>query len=825
MASYKNCSGRIAVLMLLGLFLAACEGDDGQDGAAGPAGPPGAGGPPGPATPPPTDDIIIGDGSALTAAEIETLGKLQATITGVTVSSPPVVDFTVTDQHGDPALGIADGVTWFTFAKLMPADTVGVPPINGGLPYWQSYVNRVEDVANNQPGRGSDSLDLSIQATNDSGFSGGVMEDLGDGNYRYTFGTDVADVTTPIAVPWEPGLTHRVGMEIRLSGDGEVPLAPNNPVYDFVPDGGAGTGVTKNIADTLNCNGCHYEFTMHGGPRKTVEYCVTCHNPGTVDQDSGESLDMAYLAHSIHMGDEREGATPFIIWGYSDFDHDYSDVGHPQSKTYCETCHTASATHPDGDNWNVAATATTCGGCHANGLVAQNFDAVTGVAEYLFDHTLAESDALIGPFEDGQCAGCHLGVVPAAGPPLSVHSNIRGDDRAKAAAGDNFVFEILGATNTDPGQTPVVTIRVTDATGTPYNILTAPEFDLANGASLNLYVQWSTDDYYGGDEDGLVRGGRIRDDGVTIQAIQDLNSGFRDTGYPYRMYLGAIQAVAVPGTVAGSYDVPFYQALPTAFTGDLAFALGGHPVLETTDADGVTDFERAAAVSVVFYSGEPRQAAFESASCNACHERLQRHGGNRNGDYEICLMCHNGDAAVCSSNPYSATNPPVPDDPSLYGSCPDGETQEGYSFGRMVHSIHSASATFEGGAFEHVLFPQNVANCETCHIPGRYDVARATARAVSTNQGSDIRVWTDDIATTPTAAVCGVCHDDTAARGHFESQGGQVDDLKCTIVGAGCGDVDGSSGVGLPNGQEACAVCHGTGSEFETSQYHNPGVE
>jgi OmcA/MtrC family decaheme c-type cytochrome len=142
----------------------------------------------------------------------------------------------------------------------------------------------------------------------------------------------------------------------------------------------------------------------------------------------------------------------------------------------------------------------------------------------------------------------------------------------------------------------------------------------------------------------------------------------------------------------------------------------------------------------------------------------------------------------------------------------------------MVHSIHSESATFEGGAFEHITFPQNVANCDTCHIPGRYNVARTTARAVSTDQGSDIRVWTDDIATTATAAACGVCHTSEPAKGHFESQGGQVDDLKCTIVGAGCGAVDGSSGVGVPNGQEACAVCHGTGAEFETAKYHNPGI-
>jgi OmcA/MtrC family decaheme c-type cytochrome len=134
----------------------------------------------------------------------------------------------------------------------------------------------------------------------------------------------------------------------------------------------------------------------------------------------------------------------------------------------------------------------------------------------------------------------------------------------------------------------------------------------------------------------------------------------------------------------------------------------------------------------------------------------------------------------------------------------------------MVHSIHSASTTFKtdgGGDFSHVTYPQFLQNCFTCHKEGLYNAARATARAVSTDMGADIRVWTDDIATTPTAAVCGVCHTSTAAKGHFESQGGQVDVVKNTIVGAG---------AGLPNGQEACAVCHGTGAEFETSKFHKP---
>jgi len=782
--------------------MAACAGDDGAAGAAGPSGPPGTPAPP-PVVPPPTSTgITIGNGSALTVAEIKALGKLDATITGVTVSSPPVVDFTVIDGNGYPAVGLAQGVVAFTFAKLMPAD----PDVNGGLPHWQSYVNRT--ASSSRPG----GLATAVQATSESN---GTLEEIADGQYRYTFSNDVTNITTPIPVAWEPNLTHRVGLEIRLSGPGETPLAPFNPVYDFVPDGGTGSGITKNIADTNNCANCHYEFAMHGGPRKTVEYCVTCHNPGSVDPDSGESVDMAYLAHSIHRGADR--STPYIIYGFGGSTHDYSEVHYPQSTTYCETCHTYSLSHTDGDNWNEGATAKTCGGCHADGLVAQNFDPVTGQAEYLFNHAVTDVD--LGILPDGECAGCHTGAIPTAGPPLAVHSVIRGDDRVRAAAGDNFVFEILGATNTGPGQTPVVTFRISDPQGNPYDIFTDPEFTNSN-AALNLYVQWATDDYYGGDENGLVQGARI-DNSLAVSAIQDLN--FQDTAYPYRMYLGAIRDAIQNGggssNADGSYTVPFFRALPDPFTGDVAIGLAGHPAWEYTDQNAVTAFDRAAAVSAVYFPGAPRQTAVESAKCNGCHKRLQFHGGNRNGNIEICLLCHNADTAVCSTGPEAD------------GSCPLGQLdgngnpvfEEGYHFGRLVHSIHTASTSFEGGAFADVKYPQSPAGCEACHKPGAYNVARATARAVSTSQGSDIRVWTDDIATTPTVAACSVCHTSAAAQGHFATQAAQVNELKCTIVGANCGAADGSSGSGLPNGQEACAVCHKTGAEFETAKYHKPG--
>ena len=785
---------RLVALVLATSLMWGCAGDDGAAGPAGPQGPPGQPGPPGPEGPPAGGTIPIGDGSTLTPNQIAALGRLQATITNVTVSSPPVVEFTVLDQNDFPAIGIDPGVVMFTFAKLVPAD----PAVNGGLPYWQSYINRA--VTSNLPG----GLANAVQATNDRG---GQLEELGNGSYRYTFSTDVTNVTAPVAVQWEPGLTHRVGMEIRLEDAAEVPLAPFNPVFDFVPDNSAGSGIAKDIVDGANCAGCHYEFAMHGGPRKSVEYCVTCHNPGSVDPDSGNSVDLAYLAHSIHRGDDR--VTPYVIYGFGGTAHDYGDVTYPQSLTYCETCHTASASHPEGDAWNEGASVKTCGGCHDDGIVAQNFDPVTGRAEYLFDHTVAEVN--VGIMEDGDCLGCHLGAIPTAGPPFLVHSRIRGDARARATAGDNFVFQIMGATNTGPGQTPVVTFRITNPAGVAYDIFTDPQFTNSN-ASLNLYVQWSTGDYYGGDENGQVLGAR-RNDALVVSSIQGLT--LRDTGYPYRMYLGAIRDAIVNGGGSvnpdGSYTVPFFQALPQNISGDAAIALGGHPAWEYTDADAVTAFDQAAAVSAVYFPGTPRQAAIESERCNVCHARLQEHGGNRNGNYEFCLLCHNADAAVCSVNP------------AADGSCPDGATQEGFQFGRMIHSIHTASPTYLGGEFADRTYPQRISNCEACHAPGRYDAARPTARAVSTNQGGDIRIWTDDIATTPTIAACSVCHTSSAARGHFLTQAGQIDELKCNIVGATCGAPDGSSGSGRPEGQEACAVCHGTGSAFETSQYHKPG--
>ena len=262
-----------------------------RPGPTGPTGPGGGIGPTGPTSPPSIiagGPVTIGNGSALTAEQIEAIGCIVATLDSASIPADapvPVIEFTLKTSHGGAVNGLAPSALLATVARLTP------PPGNSrGPQYWQSYVN-----AKPAASAGPQALEEAIQATAEYVFAGnaGTLVALGDGKYRYTYAVNLANVTTPLAVPFDASLTHRVGFEIRLSGDAEE-LSPDNPFQDLVPDGSAGNG-NKLIAATANCDSCHERLDLHGGPRHTVEYCVTCHNPGTTDPDGGESA-----GHGLH---------------------------------------------------------------------------------------------------------------------------------------------------------------------------------------------------------------------------------------------------------------------------------------------------------------------------------------------------------------------------------------------------------------------------------------------------------------------------------------------------------------------------------------------
>ena len=92
--------------------------------------------------------------------------------------------------------------------------------------------------------------------------------------------------------------------------------ASANDVYNFVPDGSP-VKVTRYVVPTAVCNGCHDPMIGHGGSRITVELCILCHTPQTINPDTLHSQDMPVLIHKIHMGKNLpsvKAGTPYRIW-------------------------------------------------------------------------------------------------------------------------------------------------------------------------------------------------------------------------------------------------------------------------------------------------------------------------------------------------------------------------------------------------------------------------------------------------------------------------------------------------------------------------------
>ena len=120
----------------------------------------------------------------------------------------------------------------------------------------------------------------------------------------------------------------------------------DNLEHDFRPDG---QPVTDTWDKTTNaaCNRCHNTLSAHGGSRQDIKLCVTCHQPQTIDPDTGNTVDFKVMVHKIHRGESLpsvEAGTPYVIIGNSQSVHDFSNVVFPQDIRNCVRCHTPEAT-------------------------------------------------------------------------------------------------------------------------------------------------------------------------------------------------------------------------------------------------------------------------------------------------------------------------------------------------------------------------------------------------------------------------------------------------------------------------------------------------
>jgi OmcA/MtrC family decaheme c-type cytochrome len=715
-----------------GLLLAGC-GADGEDGESGPPGTPG---------------VIL----------ISNPPTLQVAFGAVRVTDRTEVDFTVTDDDGNRFAGVEQTWLEFTVAKL-------VPGTDGDADSWQSYANRTETPTvgpGTAPG---------IQATGDSG---GLLTNHGDGTYTYRFGTHLAAATTPLAVTYDANLTHRIGMRMNPAYEGAPPVF--NVTHDFVPATGATSGIhALDVVATETCNECHNDLALHGGSRKDTKYCVTCHNPGSIDANSTNTVDFKVMIHKIHRGAALPSVLagdPYRIWGFRNSLHDFSDRHYPQDIRNCTKCHDgADAATPQANNWQTKPTIQACGSCH---------DDVDFALGTVGGHAggVATSNA--------ECAMCHADGG-AAGSVADAHR-----DPLKEA-GTRYNFEILGVTDSAPGQRPVIRWRVTNPTaGNAAYSLTEPEWASAgNASSLTLYLAWDTRDY---DNAGTT------------------------SGPASTMSTNALTTKVANGD--GSFNTTFATAIPATATGSAAVALAGRTSADL-NGDGTYN-DRVPLRGAVRYFGVtdttvvPRRSIVEMTQCQTCHgerDGLVLHGGSRTDNPALCVMCHN------PSNTDIARRPADTDglDDGINLAAADGLEEQSIDFKVMIHGIHGAGQREDGyvvygfgssvNDFGNTHFPGIVSDCNTCHLPGSFfGSASPVARGTTVDTGATRLSGSDDLRITATTAACSSCHDGLLSKAHM------------TLNGAGFRVLQSAIDAGAP--LETCSVCHGRDRVADVEQVH-----
>ena len=452
---------------LLVLMVAGCghnTGPTGPQGAPGPTGPPGPPSGGGPVITIPSNATPATDADAAAWAAL----SLNVAVTSVAISSPPVVNFTVTDANGVPVRGLGNtsrsstatvaGLTnlAFSIAKLVPGQ-------DGSPSQWVSYIVTTVPTTS-----------AAAAPTRPSTDNTGTLVDHGDGTYTYTFYRDVPQIRAQVEamtvsgsnnkddlgdLTYEPNLVHRLTIQlsgaapgtgnntpnaVEVSGYPSVPLAKAvDVIYDFVPATGAVvTSSGRDIVATAKCNECHQQLGgipgddpessgagFHGGNRNDTRYCVVCHteqrkygrpeagfNANTLTFTSSSTYvvdgraigNLPNHIHKTHMGE-------FLAKkNYNYAGLRYNETLFPQDLRNCTKCHDGSATSTaqtaQGDNWKNAPSRRACGACHdgvnfATGAGVIIEDALAGLTETTRFNGLAHGGGALP--DDSTCAQCH----------------------------------------------------------------------------------------------------------------------------------------------------------------------------------------------------------------------------------------------------------------------------------------------------------------------------------------------------------------------------------------------------------------------------------
>jgi len=663
----------------------------------------------------------------------------------------PVATIKLTDENGDPIT--RDGVEInFIIARIVESGE------------YIDYITR------DQSG-----------ATQADSEEEGEYVSQGGGVYVYTF-------ATMLPADYNRSQTHTVALYGEKTIGSQTWVS--NATFNFVPDGGP-VRTVRDIVSIESCNTCHDPLALHGGSRRDVKVCITCHSSKiitpegvTVDQidpDSGNNIGFNIMIHKIHMGEmlpSVEAGIPYFITGFMGSVHDYSTVVFPQDIRNCTKCHDESLASQAVDYKNDP-TRASCGSCH------DDVDFATAT-----NHPTVQ-------LNDNNCSGCH---IPSGQEfDISVTGSHTVPLRASSLPGLNFaIVDVRSAETGNPR------VRPGDHAQVVFSIKTdaGDVVDIADMDSISLVIAGPTTDYNIQDYSGS---------GVEIPGVDN--------------FLRETPEGAEGPDENGNYTYTFNGIIPDNATGTYAVGIEGRKV-EMVGGENLILFEEveeAGRNEVRYFAVTdpvpvPRRVVVDNSTedefCNSCHGVFSKdfsvHGNLRNNT-EYCVLCHNPSADDIEVRP-------VPD---WTGS--DTPTTTSINFRQMIHKIHTGENLtvkpyviygFRGSFndFSEVLFPGNTSDCQGCHLPNTYILnpgmgilgpgilPTITRQFTKVDDENDVL---DTFSTQPVITVCTSCHDDV-----------EVNSAGDALTGV--------NHLGGPQPESACINCHAAGEPLGAAEVHLP---
>ena len=744
---------RLGLMAVMISALASCGGNDGAPGAPGATGAPGAPG-----------GMIVA--SNLTDAQWAALTPtIDPASISITINSPPVVKFRVTDANGNPLVGLGTKDSngrlsniYFTLAKLVP--------VTGGPSVWRSYLV-TKPSTSSTAGAVKDSNGAYWLGTYPTQEREGTMIDNGDGTYQYTFARDIKQAATIVTaltddathvkadlgdVSYNPSATTRLAIVIKgTQPGGTAAIAlPANVTYDFRPDGGAITA-TRDIVQRGSCDDCHSGKIIGHGDRRDPKLCVTCHTDqakygfvnvveGT-NPDGSPALTTSYMRtttgeaaftyprmiHQTHMGEELV-KTGYNLNGhcnypgYPGYDAAKPDshlaqclntVRFPQSQTDCTKCHDGNEKKSDGttnvnwtkdgNNWNLVPSRLACGACH-DGI---DFATGTGI-------TLADKAADIA-------AGNPVGTTQSGHGVPSFRPGPQTNDSLCSGCHNPTQIQTAHRYTVSTLNNPVVQAGVSsfsyglskvtlDSSRNPVFTfkITKDGTAVTTLGTPTAQIAGFTGGpslyiAYAVPQDGIAA---PADFNVTANAkLQNIMDGTKGT------------LLSTTADSNGYFTATLNSPVPTNAT-IVTGAIIGHYT-----QTGLTDYPAGLNIKTMLVlrtatGFSPRRAIVAAAKCDSCHEQLgtspEFHGGDRN-DPQACNICHNGNR---TSSGWSA-------DSSTYIHGIHGASKRSIPF-----TWHAVSATDD---YSMLKFPGVLKNCNQCHLPDTVNFSNTGGATVAPN--------------------------------------------------------------------------------------------